>query len=126
MKKEQKRYRAEEKKVAVLRRHLVDKEPRHWRTSGPLLFLQPSQPSPAVTPDPILDTARGVTQRRRSLPRGHASGREQYPVETVVIAGFLTTVDLILESQRRQRRVRNGWRLHTNMKPLFCSMPKHL
>jgi hypothetical protein len=52
----------------------------------------------------------------------HSLSHEQDSMETVVVAGFVGTVDLVLESQNGQMSVRNGQWLHTNMKPLFCSM----
>jgi hypothetical protein len=41
-------------------------------------------------------------------------------MEAVVVAGFVGTVDLVLEGQNGQMSVGNGQWLHTSMKPLFC------
>ena len=92
----------------------------------PLFLLQTSQAILAIGAYPVLVSARGIAQRRCCLAAGHALGHEQNSMESVIIAGFVGAVDFVLESQNGQGGVRDGQRLHTNMKPLFCSMRKYL
>ena len=96
------------------------------RPARPLFLLQASQARLAVGANPVLDRARRITERRRRLPAGHALGHKQDSVKAVIIPGFVRTMDLVLESQNGQRRIRDGQWLHTNMKPLFCFMRKYL
>ena len=92
----------------------------------PFSFAQSRQPLFLESSHPILYRARGITEQFRYLRAGYSVGYQKYSMEPVIVAGFVGSSDLILQSENHGGRIFNREWLHIPMKPQVTSIRNYL
>ena len=90
------------------------------QTSGTpraLPFAQPGQTLGLKASHPVFHRARSISQQPADLRTGHALRHQQHPVEAVIIARFLRTANLVLQSHNDYLGISNLQWSHAYMKP---------
>jgi len=94
-----------------------------------LFFGQASRPSRSFplqqscqtvsfkTTHPILHRPWPIAQKMGHLRTGHTLGDQEHPMETMIVARFFRTANLILQTEDNGGRVDNGKWFHPSMKP---------
>jgi len=94
--------------------------------SGSVSFLQPGQPPLLETAHPILNCARGIAQELSDTTAVDPLSDKENPVQTMVIAGFRTSSDLILQTKNHHRGIGNRQGFHALMKSHFAGNRNYL
>jgi len=89
-------------------------------------FLQSGQPLLLETAHPIFNRARGISQELGYPTAVHPLSDKKNPVQTMVIAGFRASSDLILQTKDHQRRIGNRQGFHAPIKSHFAGNRKYL
>jgi len=105
---------------ALYFRHLLRIQPA--RASGTLPFLQPRQALLLEAAHPIFDRSWCITQQFGDSAAVHTLRHQQYAMQTVVITGFRTSPNLILQTKNNHRRVRNCQCSHA---PYESTLPRY-
>jgi hypothetical protein len=95
-------------------------------TPRALPFGQPGQTSFLKPSNPIFHRPRSISQQPTDLRTGHALGHQQHPVESVIIAGFFRTANLVLQPQNDCLGISNLEWSHAYMKPQIFMMRNYL
>lgn len=96
------------------------------RTPGALALGQPGKALGLKTPHPILDSARSISEQTADFWASGTLGHQQHAVETVIIARFLRTTNLVLQSEDHSSGISNLQRFHVYMKPQKLRMRNYL
>jgi hypothetical protein len=94
--------------------------------SRTLPFGQPCQTVGFKTPNPILDGARSVAQQTSDFRAPRSLGHQEDPMETVIIARFLRTANLVLQAQYHRSSIIDLQWSHVDMKPQILIMRNYL
>ena len=96
------------------------------RASRTPAFGQPRETLGFKTLHPILDGARSVAQQAPDFRAGRSLGHQEDPMETVIIARFLRTANLILQAQDHRSSIGDLEWSHADMKPQIVRMRNYL
>jgi hypothetical protein len=99
------------------------------QTSGPsrsFPFQQSSQTVSFKTTDPILHRPWRIAQKTGHLRTGHTLGYQKHSMETMIVARFFRTANLILQSENDGGRVGDGKWFHYSMKPKSTAIRNYL
>jgi hypothetical protein len=96
------------------------------RASPTLARGQPRETLGFKTPHPILDAARSVTQPAPHFRTSRSLGHQEDTMETVIIARFFRTANLVLQSQNSCSGVIDLQWPHVHMTPQILAMRNYL
>jgi hypothetical protein len=96
------------------------------RSPRALPLGQPCQALGLKTPYPLFHRTRGVSEQTAHLWAGCSLGHQQHPMETAIVARFLRTADLVLQSQDHSSGISNLQWSHVYMKPQVFRMRNYL
>ena len=87
------------------------------RPPGPITFQQSSQPHLFKRMDPILNRSRRVPQQCGRFRARQTLRHEQHTVQSMIVARFFRSSDLVLQSENDRGRVRNAEWSHSSIRP---------
>lgn len=96
------------------------------RASRTLAFGQPRETLGFKMAHPVLDRAGSVAQQAPDFRARRPLGHQEDPMETVIVAGFLRTANLVLQAQNHRSRIIDLQRSHADMKPQVLTMRNYL
>jgi hypothetical protein len=96
-----------------------------WASRTPA-FGQPRETLGFKTPYPILDGTRSVAQQAPDFRARRSLGHQEDPMETVIIARFLRTANLVLQAQDHRSSIIDLQWSHADMKPQILIMRNYL
>ncbi len=96
------------------------------RTPRSLPFLQSSQSFPLKAMHPVFHCSGTITKQIPHLATTHSLGNEQHAMQTMVIAGFRASPDLVLQSKNNRRCISNRQRFHEFMIAQFYIIRNYL
>ena len=96
------------------------------RASRTLALGQPGETLGFKTPHPIFNGTGSVAQQSPHVRAGRSLGHQEDPVQTVIIARFLRTPNLVLQSQNHRSGIINLQWSHVHMKPQILIMRNYL
>jgi len=85
------------------------------RPSGSLAFLEPGEAVVLETVDPVLDRPSALPQKACNVVGAQTGTGQKYPVKPMVIAGFFRPLNLILDGQSHDVRIRNFQASHDGL-----------
>jgi len=96
------------------------------RASRTRSLPQPGQAFLLEAANPIFDRSRSITQQFGNAAAVHSLGHQEHAVQAMVLAGFGTTPDLILQPKNDCRSIRNCQCFHALMKAHSASIRNYL
>jgi hypothetical protein len=87
---------------------------------------QSGEPSGLEASHPIFRGSWSIPQKPRDLGTGHPLGDQQHTMQSVIIARFLRTANLILQSQYDARGISDLQWFHVPMKPHLTLIRNYL